>query len=295
MGDVHDKNTVAVIGLGNMGSALANALLTAGFPVTVWNRSPHKSKAAREKGAEVADTVAQAISTAKTVVLCVSDYIATKDILYHDELVKSMSGKVLVQLSSINADQSRETDAWTKDFSIGYLEGSILGLPIDINENSAIVVYAGPRAIFKENEAVFLALGGNPKFVGETIGTAVTFDKIVYACGYGLAQVFMQGAALAHAKGVPIETYTETVMARFPAYGRNLARISERIASRDHDNVECRLDIHAAAFEETLALCQATGVDSGLPQAMMHNFERAIENGHGSRELSALFEILIPK
>jgi 3-hydroxyisobutyrate dehydrogenase-like beta-hydroxyacid dehydrogenase len=290
-----DPKLVAVIGLGNMGSSLAEALLSAGFPVIVWNRSSHKSEAVREKGMEIANSVAQAVSTAKIVILCVSDHIATKEILFHDELGKMLEGKLLVQLSSINPDQSRETDAWAKDFAIGYIEGSILGLPTDIKENSAIVVYAGPQSAFEENEAVFLALGGNPKFVGETIGTAVTFDKIVYACGYGLAQVFMQGAALAHAKGVPIETYTETVMARFPAYGRNLTRISERIAARDHDDVECRLDIHAAAFEGTLTLCQETGVDSSLPQAMMHNFELAIENGHGARELSALFEILIPE
>ena len=278
-----------------MGSALAEALLSAGFPVAVWNRSPHESEAVREKGVEVADSLAQAVSTAKIVILCVSDHIATKEILFHDELGKMLSGKIFVQLSSINPDQSRETDTWAKGFAIGYLEGSILGYPTDIKENTAIVVYAGPRSVFEENEAVFSALGGNPKFVGETIGTAVTFDKIVYACGYGLTQVFMQGAALAHAKGVPIETYTETVMARFPAYGRNLARISERIAARDHDDVECRLDIHAAAFADTLALCQETGVDSSLPLAMMHNFERAIENGHGARELSALFEVLIPE
>jgi hypothetical protein len=84
-------------------------------------------------------------------------------------------------------------------------------------------------------------------------------------------------------------------MARFPSYNRTLARISKNISARDHDDVECRLDIHAAAFAETQALCEETGVDSGIPSAMMHNFEHAIENGHGAKELSALFEILIPE
>ena len=239
--------------------------------------------------------MAQAAESAKIVILCVSDHSATKEIMFDDELGERLRGKFLVQLSSINPDQSRETETWARGFSINYLEGSILGFPTDIKQNSAIIVYAGPQSIFEQYEAVFLALGGNPKYVGETIGTAVTFDKIVYACGYGISQVFMQGAALAHAKGVPIETYTETVMARFPAYVRNLTRISKNIAARDHDDVECRLDIHAAAFAGTQALCQETGVDSGIPSAMMHNFEHAIENGHGAKELSALFEILIPE
>ncbi len=35
MAKANDPETIAVIGLGNMGSALAAALLTAGYPVTV--------------------------------------------------------------------------------------------------------------------------------------------------------------------------------------------------------------------------------------------------------------------
>ena len=34
------QRRVAVIGLGIMGSAMARNLVTAGFPTTVWNRSP---------------------------------------------------------------------------------------------------------------------------------------------------------------------------------------------------------------------------------------------------------------
>ena len=295
MSALNKGDRVCVIGLGNMGSALAEVLVTAGWEVTAWNRSPQKSGAVRDKGVEIANSVAEAVSTAKIVILCVTDHLATKEILFHNELGKTLSGRFLLQLSSINPEQSRETAAWAKAFGVVYLEGSILGLPIDVRESSAIIVYAGPRSAFDANEIVFSALGGNPRFVGETIGAAVTFDKIVYACGYGLMQVYIQGAALAHAKGVPIEAYTETVMARLPVYGRNIARLGERIAARDHDDVECRLDVHAAAFAETLALCRESGVDSGLPLAMMQNFERAIENGHGARELSALFETLIPK
>lgn len=285
---------VCVIGLGNMGSALAEALVTAGWRVTAWNRSPRKSKAISEKGVEISKSVTEAVSAAKIIIVCVTDHLATKEILFRDELRNALSGKVVVQLSSINAEESRETDTWAKGFEIGYLEGSILGLPIDIKQNSGIVVYAGPQAVFEGNKSIFSALGGNPKFVGETIGAAVTFDKIVYACGYGLTQAYIQGAALAHAKGVPIEVYTETVMARLPVYGQILVRHGERIAARDHDDVECRLDIHAAAFAGTLALCRETGVDRGIPSAMMKNFERAIADGHGSREISALFEVLIP-
>lgn len=295
MSDSGNPKLVAVIGLGNMGTALAEALLAAGFPVTVWNRTADKCSTAGEKGAEVASSPAQALSAAEVVILCVSDHMASKEILFNDELAGLLSSKLLVQLSSISSEQSREMNDWASGFQIDYIEGSIFGLPIDIRESSAILAYAGRRSVFDEHEAVFSALGGNPRFIGEAIGSAVTIDKIVYACGYAMMQGYMQAAALAHASDVSIEAFTEILLARLPVYGRNLARHGKAIANRDHDEVDCRLDVHAAAFAGTLTLCHETGVDSSLPSAMMHNFDRAIEKGHGGQQITALFEALIPK
>ena len=50
------KTPVTVIGLGAMGSALASALVRAGHPTTVWNRTPRAVE-----GAKVASSVAEAV------------------------------------------------------------------------------------------------------------------------------------------------------------------------------------------------------------------------------------------
>ena len=46
-------HTVSFLGVGEMGSALARAVIAAGHPTTVWNRSPDKTAtlAARARGA----------------------------------------------------------------------------------------------------------------------------------------------------------------------------------------------------------------------------------------------------
>ncbi len=284
---------VLVVGLGNMGSALAEALMSAGWRVTGWNRTAGKSQALRQKGVSTAGSVAEAASAADVTIVCVSDHAATEEIIFNDAVGTALNDKLLVQLSTISADQSRETAAWAEAHGVTYLESSILGLPSDVTEGSAIVVYAGPQEAFDEHKEMLFALGGNPKHVSEDIGAAVTFDKIIYACGYGAMQSFIQGAAIAHAKGFPIEAYTDTVVARMPAYAGNMKMYGAKIAARNHDDVACRLDVHAAAFAKSLAMCRDLGVDDRLPATMMHTFERAIAAGHGDKELSALFEVLI--
>jgi 3-hydroxyisobutyrate dehydrogenase-like beta-hydroxyacid dehydrogenase len=50
---------VLVVGLGNMGSALAKTLLGTGYDVSVWNRTPSKADPLIEQGASLAQSVAE--------------------------------------------------------------------------------------------------------------------------------------------------------------------------------------------------------------------------------------------
>ena len=72
---------VTVIGLGEMGSALARAFLAGGKSVTVWNRTPAKAAALERLGALAASAVADAVSASPVVVIFLSGYAAASDLL----------------------------------------------------------------------------------------------------------------------------------------------------------------------------------------------------------------------
>lgn len=81
--DLENKLTaVSVIGLGNMGVALAGAFLKAGYPTTVWNRSGGKAEGLVAKGASPAHTLASAIAASEVIVVCVSTYDVMDDLLH---------------------------------------------------------------------------------------------------------------------------------------------------------------------------------------------------------------------
>ncbi|MHA1528396.1 MAG: hypothetical protein ACTSVG_05215, partial [Alphaproteobacteria bacterium] len=201
-------------------------------------------------------------------------------------------GRLLVQLSTMSADESRELARWAEQRGSAYLEGSIFGLPTDITGGSAMIIYSGLRQVFDASETLLRALG-DANFISGEVGAAVSFDKVYYAFVYGMFHAFIQGAAMAHAKGFSIEAYTRTVLARLPVLPGGIKVFGEMIAARNHEGTEARIDVWAAGFADTLAMCRETGVDDALPAAVMHNFERAIAAGHGDQELSAIFETLI--
>jgi 3-hydroxyisobutyrate dehydrogenase-like beta-hydroxyacid dehydrogenase len=283
---------VSVLGLGMMGAALAEALLNAGHNVTVWNRSPAKAEPLAAKGARAAASAAEALAASDIAILCVLDHAASMEVLGTNPEAVPGSGRCLVELTTMTPADSRETASWAAAHGLSYLEGSIIGVPGTVTSRAATIVVAGPRDLFEVAESVLQAFGGG-KHVSEEIGAAVSFDRVYYAYTYGVQLSFLQGAAMAHAKGFSVQAFTDIVMARINAVKNGFGEMGANIAARDHRLKECRADVWAAAFVETLAQCREIGVDDTLPRAIMQLFERNSAAGRGGEELSSIFETLI--
>ena len=81
---------ISVIGLGDMGSALAATLLDNGYSVTVWNRSADKAVPLTAAGALLAGSAKEAIAASPATITCITSHDRTI------ELVKDMYGIVWI-------------------------------------------------------------------------------------------------------------------------------------------------------------------------------------------------------
>jgi 3-hydroxyisobutyrate dehydrogenase-like beta-hydroxyacid dehydrogenase len=294
MNSAGQPGAVSVIGLGNMGSALTEALLAAGFEVRVWNRTRSKSDRLVEQGAILVESPVEAASQSENILVCVTDHEAFASLIHNDALAVALEGKCLIQLGVVTAEESRQTDSWAQARSIQYLEVSILGLPLNINNASAMLVCSGHASLFESLRGL-LSVCGDAQLVSETAGSAYDFDKIYYAFAYTFLFGFFQGAALAKASGFSIEAYTEIVLKRLPVAANNLKRFGGMIADRNHDGDQATLTMWADGFAMSLELCRKLGVDDSLPGAVMQSFEKAKSAGYGGKEISAIFEVLLPE
>jgi 3-hydroxyisobutyrate dehydrogenase-like beta-hydroxyacid dehydrogenase len=284
---------VTVVGLGNMGSALADALLANGHRVTVWNRTAPKCDPLAKAGASVAASLRAAVANAKVIVVCVSDHDATMSLLQSDEVAGALNGALLVQLSTVSPDESRALGKWAEERGNAYLDGSILGLPHHVRNHECLIIYSGSKTAFDANKTVLAAMGGDPRLVGEAIGGAPTFDKAIYANYYGSLLSFFHGAAICHAAGLPIELYVDEVASRPTEASKR--RYGEMLAARSYDVTAVALDIDAAAYDHVVTLSEELGLDLALPRTAADCFKRAMADGHGQHELAAAFETLLKK
>jgi 3-hydroxyisobutyrate dehydrogenase-like beta-hydroxyacid dehydrogenase len=87
---------VSVIGLGNMGSTLAQAFLAKGHSVTVWNRTPTRAEPLVKAGARVAETAAASVASSPLTIMCVIDYPAAEAVLASDGMSEALRNRTLV-------------------------------------------------------------------------------------------------------------------------------------------------------------------------------------------------------
>ncbi len=295
MAQDHTGQKVAVIGLGLMGSALAEALLKRDDQVTVWNRSRPKCERLKGMGAAVATSVADAAEASDLTIVCLTDHTASCAVVMTDDVVSALKGKSLVQVTTVTRQQSCELADWARGNNIEYLDGAIMGLPQRILDNDCIVAYSGSQHVFATHTDIFNALGGNPKFVGEQPGTAPAFETARFSYTYGGFLAYFHGAAICHALDLPIQLYVDVITDALPARGATVRTFGEKMAKRNHEEPGATLDVHAGAYRHVVDLSEELAVDAALPKFMLDYFERGLASGYGQQELSVLFELMVHK
>ncbi|MEM7223756.1 MAG: NAD(P)-binding domain-containing protein [Pseudomonadota bacterium] len=95
-----DALKIGHIGLGMMGSALAEPILAKGFSLTLWNRTAAKAAPLVAQGATLASSAAEAARQADVLVVCLLDHAATRAAVIGDEVGEALAGKALLDKTS---------------------------------------------------------------------------------------------------------------------------------------------------------------------------------------------------
>lgn len=147
---------ITLIGLGNMGSAIATRLLQAGFDLTVYNRTASKAEPLLKLGAKVADTVEQAVEAADIIMSCLFDdasVIALSDTL----LACNTDAKTHIATETILPETSKILAQKYTDHNLNYVTACCVGVPPAALRGELGVLFGGPHDLFESLKPVFAA------------------------------------------------------------------------------------------------------------------------------------------
>lgn len=282
---------VTVIGLGLMGSALARAYCGAGYEVTVWNRSSEKAEPFHGL-ARIASSASEAANASDVVVVSLSDHEVSRALLGEPGAAGALAGKLIVQLSSGTPSDARESQAWAAAHGARYLDGIIMGYPRSIGSPGMTILYSGPREHFEHSLAVLEVLAGDTRFVGEEIGTAAALDLAFLDVIFGMATALLHGAAICEANAVSLDDCLGVLSDYVPEWLVPFATMGVRDGV--YERGSSAMTTNAASMHHVVRASGDAEIDPSFPSAILRAMVVAVERGHGSDDLPALYEAFRP-
>ena len=163
--------TVAVLGTGRMGGAIARRLAASGFDLTVWDRTPAKTKALNV--GRVAPTPAEAIRGADIVISSLTNAAAVREVylgpLGAFETPAGMEN-LFVEMSTAGPESIEELSREARTRGLRLLEAPVLG--------SVPTVESGTLAVL---------VGGSPQDLAQARPVLERLGEIHYVGGFGSA------------------------------------------------------------------------------------------------------------
>ncbi|MEU6794138.1 NAD(P)-binding domain-containing protein [Nonomuraea wenchangensis] len=282
------ETSVTVIGLGLMGRALAGTFLKAGHPTTVWNRTSSKAAPLVAEGARPAPTVDDALSASPLTIICLTDYAAVRELL--DARSESeLADTTLINLTSGDSAQARDTARWAGQRGARYLDGAIMAVPPAIGTAEAVILHSGPRADFEAHKPVLDALG-TVTYLGADPGLASLYDVAGLAMMWSVLNAWLQGTALVRTAGVDAATYAPFARQIAAVVAEWLPGYAEQIDRGSFPAEVSALETDARAMAHLIEESEAAGVNAELPKLFKAMADRAIAAGHGGEQYPVLIE-----
>ncbi len=281
---------LAVLGMGRMGHALAERLLSGGHAVTVWNRGAHKADDLLAKGAQAAATPAEAAAGAEAAFTSLADDDAVRTVVTGPQGVAAgLRDGVLIDASTV----SPETTAPIRDAVAGrFLASPVLGSPAAVLAGEATYLIGGPGELYERVQPAFATLAdeGHRRYVGEDATMATTLKLLSnYLLMSGLATL-AEAVAAAQAAGVPDDLIRD-YFGRLPLVAPALRNRLDDIISGDHQGwFSTRLGAKDLRLADDLA--RSHGLRLPLAEAVKQRFEAAAAEGWADADIAAVVELV---
>jgi 3-hydroxyisobutyrate dehydrogenase-like beta-hydroxyacid dehydrogenase len=205
---------VSVLGLGQMGSAIAERLIDAGHTVGVWNRTKGKAAQLITRGAVEHDTPQDAWAS-EVCITMVADSAALTDLaVASGGLVQGSSarGKFLIDMSTVSPECSSDVARAASACGIRYLRAPVSGNPGVVRAGNLTVVVSGEEDDYTAMEALLRDIG--PHVYRAGTGESARIVKLALNLMVaGTAELLAESVTLAEAHGVDRGKFLEIVAA----------------------------------------------------------------------------------
>jgi 3-hydroxyisobutyrate dehydrogenase len=278
---------VGFCGLGTMGAAMAANVARAGYPLTVWNRTPGKAGPAVAEGAVEGSSPSSVAGAAEIVVICVSDTPDVEAVLFGaGGLADGLGeGALVIDCSTIAPAASRTFAERLAQQGVGFVDAPVSGGSEGALRGTLTIMVGGAPEDVARARPVLEAMGSSITHMGP-VGAGQTTKAVNQVILSGVYLGVAEGMVLALKSGLDAQQVT-AALAGGAAGSWVLQNRAQRMIDDDYP-LGFRIALHLKDL--TIALEQAREVGAALPIAAMAAQIEAglVARGYGDDDNSAL-------
>jgi len=277
--------SIAFLGTGLMGAPMCQNLLSAGLPLTVWNRSLAKAEPLAKRGAVVADSPQSAVADADVVITMLSDGTAVADIMFNQGVAEAIrESATRIDMSSIGADEAIEHAKRHVKRGVRYLDAPVSGGTKGAAAGELAIMAGGDAGTFAAMQPVFAPLGQathvGPNGCGQLAKLA---NQVIVAITIGaVSEAFI----LAGGGGADRARVREALQGGF-ASSRILTEHGQRMVKRDFEpGGPARFQLKD--LRNALSAAERLGLDLPITRLLHDLFDAMVQSGKGDMDHSGL-------
>lgn len=287
--------TVAVLGTGIMGSAMARNIARAGHDVRTWNRSAEKAAALASDGISPCASPAEAVDGADVVLTMLYDAKAVTEVI--SQAAPSLRpGTLWIQSTTVGATDARALAELAAQHGAVFFDAPVSGTREPAEAGQLLVIAAGPTQQRPVASQVFDAIGARTLWTGEdgAAGSATRLKLVVNSWVIAASNAAGEIVSLAHALQVPPQQFFDLIAGGgldlpFLRMKANLVlgdRMSPASFAVDTSGKDAHLILDAA---------RAAGIRLDGMEAFSARLDRVASRGFSKYDMAAAYLASLPE
>ncbi|BEH16354.1 NAD(P)-dependent oxidoreductase [Marinobacter shengliensis] len=275
---------IAFLGIGLMGAPMTRNLLTAGYPMTLWNRTASKCEPFAGE-ATIAGSPAEAVAGADIVITMLENGAVVEDVLVaQGALAALQSGALVIDMSSVQPSLARRLAGLAAERGAGFVDAPVSGGTLGAVEARLSIMAGGSEADVARARPVFEVLGKCTRIGPVGAGQLA---KLANQAIVGITIGAVSEALLLAAKGgADPAAVREALMGGF-AGSRILELHGQRMIDRDFaPGAPARIQLKDMRM--ILDEARAEGLTLPLAQQTHNEYLSLVANGHSDVDHSGL-------
>ncbi|WP_172152843.1 NAD(P)-dependent oxidoreductase [Pseudomonas tumuqii] len=264
---------LAFAGIGLMGLPMTRRLLAAGYPLSVWNRSPDKCLPLLELGAQRAQTPAELCTDAGIVMLCLANTEVVREVVFGSGGIVegARPGQLLVDFSSLEPAATRAMAAELEQrCGMRWVDAPVSGGTPGAEAGSLAIMAGGREEDVERARPILAHLGQRLTRMGDVGAGQVTklCNQMIVACN---TLVIAEVVALAERAGVDASLLAPALAGGF-ADSKQLQILAPQMASSQFEPIKWHVRTLLKDLDSAVKLSREIGSAtplSGLAAQLM--------------------------